>query len=57
MLFVLDSYYASLIRETHVSVASILATVVAALSTEEQLQLVRGLSMILKQKGHNVVGL
>ena len=45
------SYYASLIRETHVTVGSVLATVVSALSTEEQLELVKEVGKVLAAKG------
>ena len=37
-------YYASLIRETHVTAASVFAVAVSSLSTEQQLELVGDLS-------------
>lgn len=45
------SYYASLIRETHVTVASVLATAVSQLTTEQQVELVGEISKVLAQKG------
>ncbi|KAM0791786.1 hypothetical protein ACM66B_004049 [Microbotryomycetes sp. NB124-2] len=51
-------YYASLIRESHVTVPSVLATVVSGLSTEQQLELVREISKVLAAKGvESVTGL
>ncbi|GAA6061422.1 hypothetical protein JCM10212_004480 [Sporobolomyces blumeae] len=44
-------YYASLIRETHVTPQSVLATVVTHLTTDEQVELVRELGKLLQQKG------
>ncbi|KAK4050685.1 phosphatidate cytidylyltransferase [Microbotryomycetes sp. JL201] len=51
-------YYASLIRESHVTVPSVLATVVSGLSTEQQVELVREISKVLAAKGiESVTGL
>ncbi|GAA5902919.1 hypothetical protein JCM5296_006331 [Sporobolomyces johnsonii] len=44
-------YYASLIRETHVTPQSVLATVVTHLTTEQQVELMRELGKLLVQKG------
>ncbi|KAM0754603.1 hypothetical protein T439DRAFT_321638 [Meredithblackwellia eburnea MCA 4105] len=48
-------YYASLIRETHVTVASVLATAVSSLTTEEQIELVADLTKFLAAKGIKAV--
>ncbi|KAK4055009.1 phosphatidate cytidylyltransferase [Microbotryomycetes sp. JL221] len=44
-------YYASLIRETHVTVGSVLATVVSQLTTDQQLELVGEITKVLAAKG------
>jgi len=44
-------YYASLVRDSHVTVGSVLATVVTALSTSEQLELYAELTKHLAGKG------
>ncbi|KAL8286383.1 hypothetical protein RQP46_004400 [Phenoliferia psychrophenolica] len=44
-------YYASLIRETHVTAASVFAVAVSSLSTEQQLELVGDLTKYLAAKG------
>ncbi|GAA5821792.1 hypothetical protein JCM11251_001027 [Rhodosporidiobolus azoricus] len=44
-------YYASLIRETHVTPHSVLVTIVTHLTTEQQLEVVRELTKLLAQKG------
>lgn len=46
-----DRYYASLIRETHVTAASVFAVAVGSLTTEQQLELVRDLTKYLAGKG------
>jgi phosphatidate cytidylyltransferase len=48
-------YYASLVRDSHVTVGSVLATAVTALSTEEQIELVKELGKHLASKGVNKV--
>ncbi|KAK4698390.1 phosphatidate cytidylyltransferase, partial [Phenoliferia sp. Uapishka_3] len=44
-------YYASLIRETHVTVASVFSSAVTSLTTEQQLELVKDLTKYLAGKG------
>lgn len=46
-----DRWYASLVRQTHVTVGSVLATIVTAFSTEEQMELLADLTKVLAQKG------
>ncbi|GAA6033254.1 hypothetical protein JCM8097_003018 [Rhodosporidiobolus ruineniae] len=48
-------YYASLIRETHVTPESVLSLVVTHLTTEQQLELVRDLGKLLAHKGVKAV--
>ncbi|GJN93591.1 hypothetical protein Rhopal_006648-T1 [Rhodotorula paludigena] len=48
-------YHASLIRETHVTPASLLALALTHLTTEQQLELVGELSKVLAQKGVRAV--
>jgi phosphatidate cytidylyltransferase len=47
-------YYTSLIREHHVTVGSILQTIVSGLTLEEQLQLVADLKRYLGTQGIEV---
>lgn len=51
------SYYASLIRDTHITVASLLANAVSSLTTEQQTELVKELSKVLALKGVKHIGL
>ncbi|KAI5479754.1 phosphatidate cytidylyltransferase [Pseudohyphozyma bogoriensis] len=44
-------YYASLIRETHVTVGTVLQLALTSLSTEEQLELLHDLTKLLTNKG------
>jgi phosphatidate cytidylyltransferase len=44
-------YYASLVRDSEVTTASVLATAVASLSTAQQIELVQGVVKVLHQKG------
>ncbi|GAA5831056.1 hypothetical protein JCM5353_002001 [Sporobolomyces roseus] len=46
-------YYASLIRETHVTPQSVLAVAMTHLTTEQQVELVKALGTLLSQKGIN----
>ncbi|GAA6016786.1 hypothetical protein JCM10207_003251 [Rhodosporidiobolus poonsookiae] len=48
-------YYASLIRETHVTPQTVLATIVTHLTTEQQVELARELSKLLMHKGVEAV--
>lgn len=47
-------YYASLVRDSQVTTASVLATVVGSLSTAQQLELVQEVAKVLSQKGVKV---
>lgn len=47
-------YYSSLIREHHVTVGSVLQTVVTHLSAEEQLETYRELGRFLVSRGQKV---
>jgi phosphatidate cytidylyltransferase len=47
-------YYSSLIREHHVSVGSLLQTIVSGLTIEEQLQLIADLRHYLDSQGVSV---
>ena len=47
-------YYSSLIREHHVTVGSILQTVVSGLTLEEQLELIQDLRKYLAGQGISV---
>jgi phosphatidate cytidylyltransferase len=44
-------YYSSLIRETHVTVGSIMQSVVGGLTVDEQLELLRDLTRYLRGQG------
>ncbi|GAA5972529.1 hypothetical protein JCM11641_001885 [Rhodosporidiobolus odoratus] len=48
-------YYASLVRETHVTPQSVLATVVTHLTTEQQVELAKEIGKLLAQKGVKAV--
>ncbi|BGP19197.1 hypothetical protein JCM10213_002107 [Rhodosporidiobolus nylandii] len=48
-------YYASLIRESHITPQTVLATIVTHLDTDQQLELLRELGGLLAQKGINAV--
>ena len=47
-------YYSSLIREHHVTVGSVLQTIVSGLTTEEQLELIKDLKGYLQGQGISV---
>lgn len=47
-------YHSSLIREHHVTVGSVLQTIVSGLSTEEQLELLRDMKRYLEGQGISV---
>lgn len=48
-------YYASLVRDSHVTVGSVLATAMGALTTEEQVELVKELTKHLASRGVKAV--
>ncbi|GAA5965436.1 hypothetical protein JCM3765_002380 [Sporobolomyces pararoseus] len=50
-------YYASLIRETHVTPQSVLAVAMTHLTTDQQVELVKALGTLLSQKGINTKAL
>ncbi|GAA5831917.1 hypothetical protein JCM3766R1_000154 [Sporobolomyces carnicolor] len=50
-------YYASLIRETHVTPQSVLAVAMTHLTTDQQVELVKALGTLLSQKGVNTKAL
>lgn len=47
-------YYSSLIRDAHVTVGSVLQTVVSGLTIEEQLELIENLKRYLQGRGITV---
>lgn len=51
------SYYASLIRGTHITVSSVLATAISGLTTEQQAELVKELGKVLAAKGVQAIGM
>lgn len=44
-------YYSSIIRDNHVTVGAVMQTVVASLSTQEQVELAKALTGYLAQQG------
>ena len=53
----LRRYYASLIRDTHITVGSLLASAISGLTTDQQAELVKELSKVLAKKGVRNLGL
>ena len=44
-------YYSSIVRDNHVTVGSVMQTVVSSLSTQEQIELAKALTGYLAQQG------